>query len=438
MKKLWSIVLLATIGLNLVACGSGNSTDNNTSTGTDSNAASSREKKKITVWAWDPAFNIAVMEEAKERYIAAHPDIEIEIMDFAKTDVEQKLHTNLASGSTKGLPEIVLIEDYNAQKYLRSYPNAFYDLTGKINHNDFAEYKVDVMTVDDKIYGVPFDTGVNGFYYRTDVLSEAGYTEEDLNNITWYDYIEIGKAIKEKTGKYMLTLDPSDGGIIRTMLQSSGSWYFDKEGNPSIKDNEALKEIVGIYQEMMQSGIAKPISGWSEFVGAFNSGDVASVVTGAWITPSVMAEESQKGLWKIAPTPKLTVEGSVNATNLGGSSWYILNDAPNKDIAVDFMNTTFGNDVDFYQTILKEIGCISTYLPALTGEAYNQPNEFFGGQTIYADFAKWIEEIPPVNYGVYTWEADSILMAEIMNVLNGTAIDTALENAERQVMQQVQ
>lgn len=443
MKKLWTTLLVTSIGLNLVACSSGATTPiaeskEGTTASADKNIENDKEKEKVTVWAWDPAFNIAVMKEAESRYEAENPNVDIEIMDFAKTDVEQKLHTNLASGSKDGLPEIVLIEDYNAQKYLQSYPGAFYDLTGKISHEDFAPYKVDVMRLEDKIYGVPFDSGVGGLYYRKDIIEEAGYTVSDLDNITWDKYIEIGKAVKEKTGKYMLTLDPNDGGIIRLMLQSAGSWYFDAEGNPNMKNNEALKEIVALYAEMMNSGIAKPTAGWSDFVGGFNSGEVASVVTGAWITPSVMSEASQSGKWVIAPTPRLNVENAVNASNLGGSSWYVLSDASNKDIAVDFLNKTFGSDIDFYQTVLKNIGAIGTYLPALTGEAYEEASEFFGGQSIYSDFATWINEIPSVSYGLYTWEADSVLMTEMMNVLSGAPIEEALKNAEEQVMQQVQ
>jgi len=127
--------------------------------------------------------------------------VTFEIVDLAKADVEQKLHINLASGVTAGLPDIVLIEDYNAQKYLQSYPGAFADLTDKIKFSDFANYKVGLMTLDGKVYGVPFDSGVSGLFYRTDYLEKAGYKSEDLNNITWDKFIEIGKRLKRRPAK---------------------------------------------------------------------------------------------------------------------------------------------------------------------------------------------------------------------------------------------
>lgn len=82
------------------------------------------------------------MNEAIARYTAMHPGDTITVVDFAKGDLETKLQTQLASGTTEGLPDIVLIEDYGAQKYLLSFPGAFEPLTDKIDYSQFAEYKV--------------------------------------------------------------------------------------------------------------------------------------------------------------------------------------------------------------------------------------------------------------------------------------------------------
>jgi lactose/L-arabinose transport system substrate-binding protein len=126
--------------------------------------------------------------------------VTFKIVDMAKADVEQKLQTQLASGSTKSLPDIVLVEDYNAPKYLRSFPGSFEPLSGKIDHAGFAKYKVDLMTVDGKVYGLPFDSGVTGMFYRKDMIEKAGFSEKDMQNITWDRYIEIGKKVEAATG----------------------------------------------------------------------------------------------------------------------------------------------------------------------------------------------------------------------------------------------
>jgi len=413
MKKFFSVFMLVVVFLGIV------------------NAAAA--SGKITIWCWDPNFNVAIMEEAAARYTKANPKVEIEVVSMAKEDVEQKLNTILASGVKKGLPEIVLIEDYNAKKYLESYPGSFAELTKHFNYDEFAPYKLEFMTVNNKIYGVPFDSGVTGWFYRRDYFEQAGIDTSKLNDITMDEYIEIGKKVKEKTGKYMQAGDPYDGGLMRTLLQCAGTWYFDEKGNPNMVNNPAMIEVVKVYKKLADSGISKEVTGWNEWVAAFNGGEVASVITGAWIIGSIKAELSQSGKWGVLPVPRLNIPGAVNASNLGGSSWYILQNSENRDLAIEFMKEIYAKDVDFYQKILVDRGAIGTWLPAQKGEAYMAPDPFFGNQKIYVDFSKWIEMIPPVDYGLYTYEADAAIMGVMPNVYTGKiSVEEALKQAEAQ------
>lgn len=394
--------------------------------------------KDITVWAWDPNFNVAIMQEAAAKYEAKHEDVNVKVVDFAKADIEQKLHTMLASGITSALPDVVLIEDYNAQKYLLSYPGSFAPMTNAVDYQQFAPYKVNVMTVGDEVYGLPFDTGVSGLYYRTDILEKAGFSAKDMENITWDRFIEIGKQVKEKTGVSMLGNNPSDLGLLRVMIQGAGSWYFNEDGSLNIANNKALEEGIKIFRDLHRTEIARPTIGWSEWVGAVNSGAVASITTGVWITASVKAGEGQEGKWAIAPTPRLDLEGSVNSSNLGGSSWYVLNASKEKATAIDFLNETFGKDKDFYNQILQQQGAVGSYLPAGNTEAYQYEDSYFNKQKIYSDFNKWAAEIPAVNYGMYTYEVDAAIAAQMPSIMQGAPINKVLESVEQQLKYQIQ
>ena len=405
-------------------------------------AAGTNEAKEagpITIWAWDPNFNISIMNEAVSRYQEKHPEATFEIVELAKADVEQKLHTNLASRTTQGLPDIVLIEDYNVQKYLTSYPGQFADLSDAFNYGDFVDYKADVMKLDGKYYGVPFDSGVSGFFYRTDLLKKAGFEAEDLENITWNEFADIAKEYKAKTGQYMLANDKSDGGLFRIMLQSAGSWYFDNEGNPALVNNAALEEAMKLYKRFVSEDLAFPSNGWNEWVGAFNSGKVASVTTGVWIIGSVKAASDQSGLWAVAPTPRLDLPNSVNASNLGGSSWFVLENGANRDKAIEFMKEIYGNDKEFYQTILMNNGAIGSYIPAFSGDAFETKDEFFGNKAIYKDLSEWASMVPKVNVGQYTYEADAAVMAVMEDYYTGrSTLEEAIKAAENQLKNSIQ
>ncbi|MDW6025419.1 extracellular solute-binding protein [Mesorhizobium sp. BAC0120] len=394
---------------------------------------------EVTVWCWDPNFNGATMKEAGERYKAKHPDFTLNVVDFAKADLEQKLQAQLASGSTQGLPDIVLIEDYGAQKYLQSFPGAFEPLNGKVDYSAFAPYKVELATVNGQTYSLPFDSGVTGLFYRSDYLGQAGYDAAALQDLTWDKLIEIGKAVKEKTGHPLLGVDINDAGIVRIMLQSAGKWYFTPDGKPDIAGSPTFKAALGTYAKLLQAtDIYKPVAGWNEYTGAFVSGETAAVNTGVWMTATIKAA-NQAGKWGVAPIPKLSdVEGATHASNLGGSSWYVLASSGKKDEAVDFLAEIWGKDVDFYQKILVGQGALGSLLAARNGEAYKASDDYFGGQPVWQNFSDWLAAVPAVNYGIFTNEVDAAIVAQAPALAKGGSLDDAIAAIGAQVKQQIQ
>lgn len=401
-------------------------------------AVTAAEAKEITVWCWDPNFNVAIMKEAGARYTKMHPDVTFNIVDFAKSDVEQKLQTSLSSGTTAALPDIVLIEDYGAQKYLQSFPGAFATLSGTVDYSGFAPYKVELMTLDGQVYGMPFDSGVAGMYYRKDYLETAGFKPEDMQGITWDRFIEIGQQVEAKAGKKMIAIDPNDAGLIRIIMQSAGQWYFNKDGTANIAGNAALKAALGTVGKIMAADIHRPVAGWSDWAGTFASGDVAAVVTGVWITGTVKAQPDQAGKWGVAPIPALSIDGATHASNLGGSSWYVLESSEEKAEAIDFLNEIYAKDVDFYQTILQDRGAVGSLLAARGGAAYEATDPFFGGEKVWQNFSDWLVKVPSVNYGIFTNEVDSAVIAQLPAIIEGAPIDETLEAIDAEVSTQIQ
>lgn len=431
LKKLLSVLLFVSLTASLLAaCGAGSKAGAGNEEGSSSN--------KVIAWAWDPSFNGAALKIAEEIYQKEHPEFDLEVVDMAKADLEQKLNTNLAAGVQDGLPDIILVNDPNIQKYVTAFPGTFADFTDKVDYSQFSPYKVDALTVDGKKYGVPFDVGVAGLFYRTDYLEQAGFTKADLENITWDEFIEIGKVVKEKTGKYMTTINPNDEALTSILLQSAGSWYITEDNKGNFVDNPVMAETLRVYKALADSGIAKPVTGWSEFVGSFNAGDVATVTSGVWQVSSIMDAKDQSGKWGVAPIPRLNIEGGVNASNEGGSSWFVLDKSKNKDLAIDFLAKTIGGSTEFYERFLLENGGVGSYIPAFSSEAYAKPSEFFGGQAIYSDFTKWSTEVPGISLGMYTQEAKDALKNELPNILAGSDLTQSLKNIQQLFEQQVQ
>lgn len=218
-RKLLSVLLAGTMVLSLAACGNSGSSDDASSEGGGSEGGN-----KLTVWAWDQTFNIKAIQMAGEQYAKDHDGFEIEVIETSSDDCQTKLTTCANAGDYSTMPDIVLMQDNSYQKFLKSYPDAFTDLTDcGINWDDFATLKQSYSMADDKHYGVPYDNGVCAAFYRTDILEEAGYKIEDLTDITWSQFTDIAVDVHKKTGKYLLTSESTGGDVIMLMIQSCGA-----------------------------------------------------------------------------------------------------------------------------------------------------------------------------------------------------------------------
>lgn len=387
---------------------------------------------EITVWCWDPLFNIYAMQEAAKIYSKINPDVTINIVETPWDDVQTKLTTAVMAGQLNTLPDILLMQDNALQKNVTNYPGIFYDLTDSgIDFTKFADFKVNHTVVDGRNYGVPFDNGAAITALRVDILEQAGYTIEDFTDITWSRFIEIGKDVLAKTGYPLLSAVSESPDHIMVCLQSAGSWMFDDKGNVFIANNEVLKETVEIYVELVKSGVLVQVADWEQYIGTINRGTVAGTINGCWIIGTIVAQPEQEGKWRITNIPRLDkAPNATNYSNQGGSSWMVLANSPNKDIAVDFLKHTFAGSVELYEIILPSSGALATYLPAGDSDVYNEPHPFFGGQAIYADITEFAEKVPKITYGVYNYEARDAVAMAISQVLQGRDIESALREAE--------
>lgn len=388
----------------------------------------------LTVWAWDPAFNIYAMQEAEKVYQETHPDFKLNIVETPWDSLQAKLITLAQSGQTSELPDIFLMQNYAFQKNAINYPDLFADLTNSgINYNDFPKSVVDYSTVDGKNYGVPFDSGTAILALRTDVLEQAGLKVEDFTNITWKQFIEKGKIVKEKTGRPVLSTIAGQSDITKIMLQSAGGSLFNEKGEPTIADNPILLKAATTYKELVDSGVLIEVNSWDEFISSFVNDQVAGVMQGAWISGSIQTAENQSGKWAVTNIPAL--DDTPNATNYsanGGSSWVV---APNAkaELAADFLKSTFAGSTKFYDTILHKSGAIANYIPAGESSVYGEGLEFFGGQAIYKDIVGFGAKVPSDNTGVYYYEGLAAVSAALTKIVKGGDPAEALKEAQATV-----
>ena len=402
-------------------------------TGIAQNVYAADEEETLTVWCWDPTFNVYAMKQDEAAYLKDHPNFKLDIQEKVYSDIEQSLITAAEAGTYDPLTDIFLMQDYSFHKNVTNYPEIFTELTDSgIDFSQFSAGKLADSTVDEKNYGVPFDNGAVIACYRTDILDEAGYTIDDLTDITWSKFMEIGKDVHEKTGKYLLTSEATGGDTLMMMMQSCGANFVNEDGEAYIVGNDVAEKCINLYVDLVKNDVVKLVNNWDEYIATITGGEAAGIVNGNWITATLMSTEDQKGLWQITTMPKVDdVDTATNYANNGGSSWYITSNCKNVELAEDFLASTFGSSTDFYDAILPASGAISCYLPAGESEVYNEASDFYGGQTVYKDIVDFAGKVPGIDYGAYYSDIRSAITDAITNVVqNGADIDSEIKNAQ--------
>ena len=398
---------------------------------------------KVTVWCWDPNFNVYAMKEAAAVYNKTNPDVTIEVVDMAQ-DIEAKIISGLQAGGA-GLPDIALFQDFRIEQFLHDYPDAFVDLKAEgVDYSQFAAYKVGPMKVGDKIYGIPFDTGSTGLWLRTDYIKEAGLNPDDFvgKNLTWSEVIAMGEKIKAKTGKPLLAYQSDNFDMLRIVVQSTGGQFFKEDGSLNLR-SDAFEKSLALFKELNDKGLLYQVVGWSDWVNAINSDTSAGFLNAIWMVGSVKSRPENKGLYMIIPTPLIEgVSGAANASNNGGSSWYVFAKSPNKARAVDFLKSVWAtstpDNLAFYNTILKGAGAMGTFLPSQSGSNYTAADDFFyKSQSIYKDFAGWMADVPVLRYTPYYVPMRDAVAHATLNYFQGkiSSIDDAIVAAETEYKQ---
>ena len=394
-------------------------------------AAEEGGDETLTVWCWDPNFNIYAMQQAEKIYQADHPNFKLDIQENVYSDIETKLITAANSGDYSTLPDIFLMQDYSYHKNVANFPDVFTELTDSgIDFSQFSAGKLADSTVDGKNYGVPFDNGATIMAIRSDIVEEAGLTTDDFNNITWSQFMELAKTVKEKTGTPMLT---TSGGseLVLEMLQSAGNSPI-VDGEVKIADNEVLAKAVETYAELVNEGYMTEYTDWDKYIASMNNGEAAGVINGCWIMSSIQAAEDQSGKWTIVDMPALDdVEGATNYANCGGASWAVSSNCKNTELAYDFLNSTFGGSVELYDDLLVNAGAIASYLPAAESDVYQEASEFYCGQKVYADIVDYASKVPAFDCGAYYSDVRSALTDVVTNVVqDGADVAAELQNAQ--------
>ena len=420
-KKLLALLLVGAMSTSLLAgCG-----------GKSEPATAEGGGNTLSVYAWDKSFNIPALEAAAKDYKEnVDSTFELKIIEQSgSTDVEQAITLAGSSNDYSQLPDIVLFQDHWIRKFVADYPDAWVSIDDAgVKWDDFGAEKLSYSTIDGKHYGVPVDNGTVIMAYRVDILEQCGYKIDDMKGITWDKFIEIGEKVYAETGKYLLSMDGGGNDLIYMMLQAEGGSQF-KDGKPYITENADLVSVCEKIVEMSQKKVLFLANSWSDYTDQTIVGDqVAGVMNGNWIIPTMQKVEANSGKWEITTMP--TLKGGEGYAANGGSSLYVTSNCKNQELAKKFLAYTFGGSKVTYDAALKNGGVITCCISAGQSDVYNEGVAYFNNTPIYSQIVAMGANVKVIEQNDAHYTARTHIGTAIVNAIQGADLKTELKTAE--------
>ena len=384
----------------------------------------------VTIWMWKAAHDTLINSGVLDEFKKIHPDVEVEVVEYAPADVYQKLPLALQAGT--GAPDISLVENSHLAQIVAL--GGLTDMTewvtpylDKMNAYKWADAKLD-----DKYYAMPWDSGPVVLYYRRDVFDAAGLPS-DPDSVseavaTWDDYFNVCQTIMEETGSACFSNNKANnyGRLYEMMLWQQGLGYYNAEGQVTVDspENIATLEMLkkfwdanltsdqlewtdGWYAEMAAETDAKPIATLIEaaWMGAFLKG---------WIAPGT------EGKWGVALMPAMEA-GQVRAANDGGSAFVIPEQSENKEAAWALTEFLFGN-VDSQVAMFRSSDFFPSLEAAYADPVFSEPDPFFADQPVRPTYVDVVKVVPIAYvYGPNYPEMNGFVATAIQKVATGQA-----------------
>ncbi|WP_049985982.1 ABC transporter substrate-binding protein [Halobellus rufus] len=382
---------------------------------------------EIEVWGWDVAAR--AMDLIDDPYEEANGG-DVSINQIGRADLKDRFKSRLLSGT--GAPAASMMESVDAASWVDT--GGLRDISGWLEESgikgDFVEGKWGPLENDEGTYALPWDIGPVVTFYRRSVMEE---NDIDVSSVeTWDQYIEEGKKLPDD--QYLLNLPSNDyDGLWRMMLRQIGGQPFTANGAVNVASDKSL-QVARILKEIRDSGIANDLASWSSgWFTAFGDGTTASLTAGAWMEGTLKAELGDtSGDWGVFKPPAVESGGS-RATNWGGSNLTIPAQVSDEVArrAWDYMAYTLGTE-ESQLTMYREYGLFPALETTYESDAFDQPNEFLGGQEAGRIYAEIAPEIAPYRYTVDTPEVTQAINSHFRDMMAGDktpkeAVDAAAQ-----------
>lgn len=439
MKKIWLLLLLV---LMLAACGGGTDTDD----AADSDSASSDSTDSgdggdaVTVRLWthqNDAFNSGYQSLA-DAYMAANPNVTIELETFDYDTYIQTLQTSLPAGTEADVLQMFgsWVCSYADGGNLAAVPDDVISLSAA--QDAIFPAQLGGYTCGDQLYGLPqeFNIEYGAALVNTQLAEEMGISDITAGWDSWDAFIADAQAmanvqdgVMTRAGYNFTGSDGMSATFYSLILQNGGQYLTDGSFSVNTPEGRAALELM---QRFVAEGLVDPVlfNDESNWVGdSYFDGSSAIGLVGPWVVPEYGTDYPEMiEITQYVPLPSAGENALVAASGWGLT---VSENSSVQDAAWDFVKFVTLNADNAEQWNLA-----SGTLPALKANADGANADELVAQ--FPHFAPFLQLLPNAQYEGAFPDRDlvwyEITYPNILNFLQGNGtIDETLEAIDREV-----
>jgi multiple sugar transport system substrate-binding protein len=218
---------------------------------------------ELSLWSppfFTPAAGLPAMADAYRdlyaRFEAENPGVRIKF-EVIPGNVEALRHYLTAAGANN-LPDIALLDGSWVGRLSQTGKlQALNDLWPAEKRAQVLPASIDMVTIDGRIYTVPFHTSLRALIYRKDALARLGF---DSAPATWDRFLAYAEAAK--AGGFHAVMYPGSGTAhtmlhMLSMFWGLGGELVDEAGRPVFfegRSKEALETVYATYRMLTEKG----------------------------------------------------------------------------------------------------------------------------------------------------------------------------------------
>ncbi len=404
-KKLLCLGLTLAMAVLLAACGGNADSNDELSGNTTEQNGDSKDGSvsgSLTIWEHDYSFEDS-LEQIIEGFNEQYPDVEVDYEIKADGDYYSLLQTAIQSGSgpdlfwtngtaTANMPDLVS-------------NNACADLTDLVDYSFISDAAMDLATIDEGIYSVPWMTlDTRAVYYNKDMFEENGWKVPT----TFSEFEDLLATVKDAgitpislahdSWSALFAYEPILAGYDPEYSKGLQDYTSKADGTPA---REALQKMVDWADAGYFGSNWTGVIDNSAQILAFTTGTTAMNIAGSWDATTISENNPDLNFGAFAIPSE---DGTTGLVGTASNGFSVNAASENMDAAAAFANYCASKEA---QTIwVQSQGAVSgsEEIEAST-EVAKEISESGGGNT-YRSWQNVLSSHSSTDQASTIWDAD--------------------------------